>query len=104
MERVTLAFDLSLAALLGDGVYNFGELLGHPILRVLENTELAWMVQTLHAFNAGDLAAIAALAPQWRTQTDLAAAETFLSEKATVRKGCPPFQSRSLTFERSCLR
>jgi hypothetical protein len=27
-----LAFDLSLAALLGDNIYNFGELLAHPIV------------------------------------------------------------------------
>ncbi|MQL90205.1 hypothetical protein Taro_022809, partial [Colocasia esculenta] len=27
-----LAFDLSVAALLGDNIYNFGELLAHPIL------------------------------------------------------------------------
>ncbi|KAK7301196.1 hypothetical protein RJT34_12057 [Clitoria ternatea] len=33
-----LAFDLSLSALLGDNIYNFGELLAHPI-----------------AFNSGDL-------------------------------------------------
>ncbi|RWW28874.1 hypothetical protein GW17_00006618 [Ensete ventricosum] len=28
-----LAFDLSLSALLGDNIYNFGELLAHPIVR-----------------------------------------------------------------------
>lgn len=28
-----LAFDLSLAALLGDNIYNFGELLAHPIVK-----------------------------------------------------------------------
>lgn len=27
-----LAFDLSLAALLGENIYNFGELLAHPIV------------------------------------------------------------------------
>ncbi|RVW77791.1 26S proteasome non-ATPase regulatory subunit 13-like A [Vitis vinifera] len=30
-----LAFDLSLSALLGDNIYNFGELLAHPIVRIL---------------------------------------------------------------------
>lgn len=28
-----LAVDLSLAALLGDDIYNFGELLSHPVVR-----------------------------------------------------------------------
>lgn len=32
--RLSLAVDISLAALLGDNVYNFGELLLHPIVRV----------------------------------------------------------------------
>jgi hypothetical protein len=31
----SLAVDISLAALLGDNVYNFGELLLHPIVRYL---------------------------------------------------------------------
>ncbi len=31
----SLAVDISLAALLGDNVYNFGELLLHPIVRSL---------------------------------------------------------------------
>lgn len=29
-----LAFDLSLSALLGDNIYNFGELLAHPIVSI----------------------------------------------------------------------
>lgn len=35
-----LAFDLSLSALLGDNIYNFGELLAHPIVsgRLLEKS------------------------------------------------------------------
>ncbi len=31
--RQSLAVDISLAALLGDNIYNFGELLLHPIVR-----------------------------------------------------------------------
>jgi 26S proteasome regulatory subunit N9 len=33
--KLDLSFDLSLAALLGDNIYNFGELLAHPIVSVL---------------------------------------------------------------------
>ncbi|KAE8779090.1 26S proteasome non-ATPase regulatory subunit 13 [Hordeum vulgare] len=32
--KLDLAFDLSLAALLGDNIYNFGELLAHPIVSI----------------------------------------------------------------------
>ncbi len=37
-ERYSLATDMSLAALTGDGVYNFGEVLATPILDVLKGT------------------------------------------------------------------
>ncbi|KAI7728311.1 hypothetical protein M8C21_015078, partial [Ambrosia artemisiifolia] len=32
--ELDLAFDLSLSALLGDNIYNFGELLAHPIVSI----------------------------------------------------------------------
>ncbi|KAK4795288.1 hypothetical protein SAY86_013282 [Trapa natans] len=51
-----LAFDLSLSALLGDNVYNFGELLAHPILKSLVGTPVEWLYYILEAFNSGDLA------------------------------------------------
>ncbi|KAL3743902.1 hypothetical protein ACJRO7_019065 [Eucalyptus globulus] len=50
-----LAFDLSLSALLGDNIYNFGELLAHPIIKSLEGTKVGWLYYILQAFNAGDL-------------------------------------------------
>lgn len=37
-----LAFDLSLAALLGDNIYNFGELLAHPIVSTTNISFLYW--------------------------------------------------------------
>ncbi|PKI38394.1 hypothetical protein CRG98_041220 [Punica granatum] len=49
-----LAFDLSLSALLGDNIYNFGELLAHPIIESLLGTKVEWMYHILQAFNAGD--------------------------------------------------
>ncbi|XP_031406634.1 26S proteasome non-ATPase regulatory subunit 13 homolog B-like [Punica granatum] len=51
-----LAFDLSLSALLGDNVYNFGELLAHPIIKSLVGTKVEWLYYILQAFNSGDLA------------------------------------------------
>jgi len=54
-QQVTLAYDLALAALIGDTIYNFGELLQHPILKVLHGTKHEWLAQTLFIFNAGDL-------------------------------------------------
>ncbi|KAL7188112.1 hypothetical protein ACSBR1_038049 [Camellia fascicularis] len=50
-----LAFDLSLAALLEENIYNFGELLAHPIIRSLLRTKVEWLYYFLEAFNSGDL-------------------------------------------------
>ncbi|CAK9200043.1 unnamed protein product [Sphagnum troendelagicum] len=54
--KLDLSFDLSLAALLGDNIYNFGELLAHPIVKSLMGTSVEWLYFILQAFNAGDLA------------------------------------------------
>ncbi|CAI9095224.1 OLC1v1031116C1 [Oldenlandia corymbosa var. corymbosa] len=53
--KLDLAFDLSLSALLGDNIYNFGELLAHPIIKSLLGTKVEWLYSILEAFNCGDL-------------------------------------------------
>ncbi|KAI3690188.1 hypothetical protein L2E82_48163 [Cichorium intybus] len=53
--KLDLAFDLSLSALLGDNIYNFGELLAHPIIKSLLGTKVEWLYHILEAFNSGDL-------------------------------------------------
>ncbi|KAI5925618.1 hypothetical protein F4810DRAFT_58365 [Camillea tinctor] len=55
-ERRSRAYDLGIAALVSDSIYNFGELLQHPILAALTG-EVAWLRELLLAFNRGDLAA-----------------------------------------------
>ncbi|KAI9921329.1 hypothetical protein PsorP6_001809 [Peronosclerospora sorghi] len=54
-ERFQLAVNISIAALTGDHVFNFGEVLATPILRALENTDKKWLADLLHAFNKGDI-------------------------------------------------
>nr|GMD97356.1 26S proteasome non-ATPase regulatory subunit 13 homolog A [Ipomoea batatas] len=53
--KLDLAFDLSLSALLGENIYNFGELLAHPIIKSLTGTKVEWLYHILEAFNTGDL-------------------------------------------------
>lgn len=60
-ERRKRAYDLSIAALVSDTIYNFGELLLHPILDTLVKED-AWLRDLLFAFNRGDLAAYDVLA------------------------------------------
>ncbi|EEP80584.1 conserved hypothetical protein [Uncinocarpus reesii 1704] len=52
-ERAARAYDLSIAALVSDTIYNFGELLLHPILDSLTETPHAWLRELLFAFNRG---------------------------------------------------
>ncbi|XP_051219151.1 26S proteasome non-ATPase regulatory subunit 13 homolog B isoform X1 [Lolium perenne] len=86
--KQNLAFDLSLAALLGDNIYNFGELLAHPIIHSLVGTAVEWIYHMLQAFNSGNLAAYqelckvhgAALA----AQPALAQNESGLLEKINI--------------------
>merc|ERR1719376_1905550 len=80
-DRAQLAFYLGLAALLGSGVYNFGELLAHPILEALKDTPNAWLVELLQVFNAGDIKGFEAAAQHWKAQPDLASKEEMLREK-----------------------
>lgn len=51
----TLAIDLCLAALTGEGVYNLGQVVSNPILKVLEQTPQAWLVDLLRACARGNV-------------------------------------------------
>ena len=46
-ERKNQAFHLSLAALLGKDIFNFGELLAHPILDDLKGTDKVFYLRDL---------------------------------------------------------
>ncbi|XP_066252065.1 26S proteasome non-ATPase regulatory subunit 13 [Euwallacea similis] len=78
------AFFLGLAALLGEGVYNLGELLAHPVLQSLKNTENGWLVDLLYAFNSGDINKFEEMKVRWGSIADLAAQELFLRQKISL--------------------
>eukprot|EP00249_Psilotum_nudum_P018257 c26716_g1_i1 orf=575-1735(-) len=86
--KLDLAFDLSLAALLGDNIYNFGELLAHPIVKSLLGTSVQWLYYILQAFNTGDLARYEELCQEYRAalteQPALVENETKLLEKINI--------------------
>jgi len=75
------AFYLGLAALLGEGIYNFGELLAHPILSLLKGSSSEWLLDLLFAFNEGNIAKFESMKAQWSTQPDLLTKENHLREK-----------------------
>ena len=78
------AFFLGLAALLGDGIYNIGELLTHPIIDSLKGTENEWLIALLHAFNNGDINKFEQMKPQWSQIPDLLAQEVKLRKKVAL--------------------
>lgn len=86
--KLDLAFDLSLSALLGDNIYNFGELLSHPIINSLLGTKAEWVHDILQAFNTGDLIRYQELChlhnAALSAQPALVANETKLLEKIKI--------------------
>jgi 26S proteasome regulatory subunit N9 len=104
VQQQARAFDLAVAALLGEKTYNFGELLLHPILDTLVDTEWAWLVDFLRALNAGDVKQFELLsAEHLHKQPLLQGSLPFLKQKiclaalieAVFRR---PTSSRTLTF------
>lgn len=77
------AFTMALAGLLGDEIFNFGELLQHPIINCIDVSK-RWVIDLLGAFNSGDLAKFEALTPQWSTQPDLRTHTMDLLKKITL--------------------
>jgi len=109
-EALTISFDLGIAALVGEGLYNFGELLEHPVVATLEQTEFAWLADLLRAFNAGDIAQYESLVmshhAKLEQQPALLANTTFLKEKITLMcltetlfRRIGPSAERSISFD-----
>ncbi|CAH3043279.1 unnamed protein product [Porites lobata] len=103
-EKVDKALHLSLAALLGNDIYNFGELLAHPVLESLKGTPHGWLIELLYAFNSGDLSKFEQLKRHWQKQADLNRNYKSLRQKISLL--ClmeltfkRPSNDRNLTFE-----
>jgi 26S proteasome regulatory subunit N9 len=80
-EQIDWAFDLGIAGLLGDTIYNFGELLSHPILQSLAGTDREWLIRLLQAYNAGDAATVASLQSSWSSNVNLSSSLPQLRDK-----------------------
>lgn len=80
-ERHRRALHLSIAALVSDTIYNFGELLLHPVLDALKGTQDEWFRDLLFAFNRGDLQGFEALSARMRAKPLLAENAGHLRQK-----------------------
>lgn len=91
-EQQERAFTLGLAGLLGEGVFNFGELVSGPgaqtrrrgqcalpanrlcpaahapVLESLRGTDRQWLIDTLYAFNSGNVEQFQTLKAAWGQQ------------------------------------
>lgn len=83
-DRQHIAYDLSIAALVSENIYNFGELLLHPILDSLKSTEHAWLRDLLFAFNRGDLQAYTILQQHLDANALLKQHQQFLYQKISL--------------------
>lgn len=80
-DRVGRAHDLAISALLGETIYNFGELLLHPILSSLDSSPHAWLSTMLFSFNAGDIGRYESLIPHLESEPLLAKNRDSLQKK-----------------------
>jgi hypothetical protein len=86
--RRAMATDIAIAALVGEGVYNFGEVNSQPVLSALVGSPQAWLRDLLAAFQGGDLTAfhavIAANRAAFNAEPALAACAGAIQEKITL--------------------
>ncbi|KAH8101243.1 hypothetical protein BXZ70DRAFT_935119 [Cristinia sonorae] len=80
-EKLSRAHDLGISAFLGDTIYNFGELLMHPILEALNGTQHEWLKKLLFTFNEGNIGKFEALAPLFPREPLLQEHYPFLRQK-----------------------
>ncbi|KAG5643851.1 hypothetical protein DXG03_009534 [Asterophora parasitica] len=80
-ERLVRAHDLGISAFLGDTIYNFGELLMHPILDALVGTPHEWIKKLLFTFNEGNIGKFEALSPLFPKEPILQENYAFLRQK-----------------------
>lgn len=107
-ERFALATDICLAALTGDGIYNFGEVISTPILAQLDGTDNAWLKQLIEVFDRGDIEGfnrvVAANHERYFAQPSLSTRNEFVKQKLVLMALMDmiferPPQDRSLTFD-----
>mmetsp|Transcript_84 Transcript_84/g.112 ORF Transcript_84/g.112 Transcript_84/m.112 type:complete len:407 (+) Transcript_84:106-1326(+) len=102
------AMDLSLAALTGDRVFHFGQVVMTPILTSLKGTPESWLMEFMHTMAKGDVVAFNQLsekyAPEIQQQPALVHRAEAVKEKITLLALVNmvferPSAERTLTFQ-----
>ena len=69
-EKEALAVDIALAAIVGDGVFNFGEVLAQEIVQTLKSTSKAWLLDVLFCLHRGDIEGFSKIVSAHRSEFD----------------------------------
>ncbi|KAN0000291.1 hypothetical protein ACTFIZ_000712 [Dictyostelium cf. discoideum] len=108
-EQASLAYNLCIAALVGENVYGFGDLIANPILKALEGSQHNWLIAFLKAFNIGDIQQFEGLMSQHRdiisTQTAITNNMQKLRQKISILSLLElafrtPSDKRSISFSK----
>jgi 26S proteasome regulatory subunit N9 len=87
-EQRQWSFDIGIAALIGQDIYNFGEVLSHGIVSSLQGGDHGWLYDLLVAFHKGSLSEFDEVckraAVSMNEQPVLVAREEFLRQKITL--------------------
>jgi 26S proteasome regulatory subunit N9 len=84
-ERHSLARDMAMAALSGESIYHFGEVLATPILSCLTGTADEWLQQLVQTINAGDVSQFKSLTVRFQSQfASLAAFHEIIQWKSLM--------------------
>mmetsp|Transcript_35802 Transcript_35802/g.85564 ORF Transcript_35802/g.85564 Transcript_35802/m.85564 type:complete len:382 (-) Transcript_35802:91-1236(-) len=87
-EAHALAVDMALGALVGENVYNFGEVVQFDVLKTLKDTDDAWLGELLEALNHGNVDAfngiIAANETAYGSQPALVTGTDLLKKKVSL--------------------
>lgn len=100
-ERALLAFDLGIAALMGEEIYNFGELLQNEVLEALKGTNNEWLAHVLEAFNNGNIAEWKQLEKKY--SAELNAQPGLLSHKQLMDQKIAILGVMELVFSREAI-
>lgn len=104
-DRIGISSRLGLAAITGANVYNFGEVLQHPVLALLQQKpDSAWIFGLLTAFNQANIVLSEKIFAEKKDQPEIAQNLPALREKIRILAlmalvFSKPYGKRSLPFE-----
>jgi 26S proteasome regulatory subunit N9 len=98
-ERITLATDMALAAVTGDDIFNFGEVLATPILDSLKGTDSQWLHDLVMSLHHGSINEFNSVVDKYREKYFEQPALSSKNEE--VKKKVVLLALMNIAFERS---